>query len=65
MLHDVGKIGIPDEIINKKGNAVTATSSNAGVHLTFTSLAKHDPPEVYLALTGDQVAITNIKKEQL
>ncbi len=54
-----------DVYIKKDGNKVTVTSSNAGIHLTFTSVAKHDPPEVYLALTGDQVAITNIKIHQL
>ncbi len=53
-----------DVLIKKDGNAVTVTSSNAGIHLSFTSVAKHDPPEVYLALTGDQVAITNIKIEK-
>ena len=50
-----------DVLIQKTGNTVTVTTSNAGIHLTFTSVAKHDPPEVYLALTGDQVAITNIR----
>ena len=54
-----------DVLVRKEGNAVTVTSSNAGIHLSFTSIAKHDPPEVYLALTGDQVAITNINIEKL
>ena len=54
-----------DVLIKRDGNAVTVTSSNAGIHLSFTSVAKHDPPDVYLALTGDQVAITNIRIEPL
>ncbi|MCR4739301.1 MAG: HD domain-containing protein [Lachnospiraceae bacterium] len=46
--------------VKRDGNAVTVSSENAGISVRFTSVIKHDPPNVFLALTGDQVAITNI-----
>ncbi len=50
-----------DVLIKRDGNKVTVSSENAGINIKFTSVIKHDPPDVFLALTGDQVVITNIK----
>ena len=47
LLHDVGKIGIKEKIINKTGK-----------------LTPEEYDEIYVALTGDQVALTNIRIEQ-
>ncbi len=51
-------------MITRKGNAVTVGTENAGIIIKFTSEVKTDPPEIYMALTGDQVAITNIRIER-
>ncbi|MCR5672522.1 MAG: HD domain-containing protein [Lachnospiraceae bacterium] len=53
-----------DVWITRKGNAVTVRTENAGIIIKFTSEAKTDPSDIYLALTGDQVAITNIRIER-
>lgn len=53
-----------DVMITRKGNAVTVSTENAGIIIKFTSEVKTDPPEIYMALTGDQVAITNIRIER-
>ncbi|MCR5473992.1 MAG: hypothetical protein K6F28_02190, partial [Lachnospiraceae bacterium] len=47
--------------VRRNGNKVMVSSENAGVIVRFTSVIKLDPPEVFLALTGDQVAITDIR----
>lgn len=52
-------------VVRRNGNTITVRTSNAGISTTFTSVIKHDPPKVYLALTGDQVAITNIRFDPL
>ncbi|MCR5302376.1 MAG: HD-GYP domain-containing protein [Lachnospiraceae bacterium] len=54
-----------DVTVRRDGNKVTVSSENAGVNIKFTSVIKTDPPKVFLALTGDQIAITNIRFHQL
>ena len=47
--------------ITRSGNTVTLTTSNAGIELTNITTVKDDPKEIYISLTGDQCAITNIR----
>ena len=47
-----------NENLDKK---VLVTGASGGIAIKSTTTLKADAPEVYLALTGDQVAITNIK----
>lgn len=47
--------------ITRSGNAVTLTTSNAGIELTNITTVKDDPKEIYISFTGDQCAITNIR----
>ncbi len=54
-----------DVLIRREGNKVTVSSENAGINVLFNSVIKFDPPKVFLALTGDQIAITNIKIQKL
>ena len=54
-----------DVTVRRDGNKVTVSSDNAGINVRFTSVIKSDPPKVYLALTGDQVAITNIRIQKI
>ena len=51
--------------VRRNGNKVMVSSENAGVIVRFTSVIKLDPPEVFLALTGDQVAITDIRIQNI
>ena len=46
---------------HREGNKITVITENGGIAIKSTTTLKADAPEVYLALTGDQVAITNIK----
>ncbi len=47
--------------ITRSGNTVTLTTSNAGIELTNITTVKDDPKDIYISLTGDQCAITNIR----
>lgn len=51
--------------VRREGSRITVSAENAGIHTEFISTAKPDHGKVYLALTGDQVAITNIRIQQL
>ena len=50
-----------DVLVKRDGDKITISSENAGIQIKFTSVIKHDPPDVFLALTGDQIVITDIK----
>ncbi len=47
--------------IKKEGNKVEVRTENAGISIVSTTIIKIDVPKVYLSITGDQVAITNIR----
>ena len=44
----------------RKGNTVTVTTENGGISIKNISTITEDIKEVYVALTGDQCALTNI-----
>ena len=50
--------------IEKHGNRVVIKTENLGISIENTSVIKDDKPKVYVALTGDQVAITDIRKSE-
>ncbi|MCR5001576.1 MAG: HD-GYP domain-containing protein [Lachnospiraceae bacterium] len=55
------KEGIDYEIyVKRRGNRITVNSDNGGISLYTTTDINMDVDNVYLALTGDQVALTNI-----
>ena len=87
LLHDVGKIGVPSYIINKKGrltdeefeqikrhsvlggqiltigrkgSRITMQTENLGVSVSSVTNILVETADVFLALTGDQCAITDI-----
>ncbi|MCR5033593.1 MAG: HD domain-containing protein [Lachnospiraceae bacterium] len=45
----------------KKGNKVTVTTENAGISIKNTTTLTSQPKEVYVALTGDRCALTDIR----
>ena len=45
----------------KEGNKIITTTENFGISLNVSTIALDDPQEVYVSLTGDQCAITNIR----
>lgn len=47
--------------ITRSGGTVTVTTSNLGVEITNVTSMKDPSKDVYIALTGDQCAITNIR----
>ncbi len=49
----------------KEGNRVIASTENLGISLRITSTILDDPPEIYVSLTGDQCAITNIRIQHI
>ncbi len=46
--------------LKREGKKITVTTENAGISIRCTTVIKEDPPEVYVALTGDQCVLTNI-----
>lgn len=55
------KEGIDYEIyVKRDGNRITVNSDNGGIAIFTTTDLNMDVDNVYLSLTGDQVAITNI-----
>ena len=47
--------------IERSGDKVTLTTSNKGIEIVNVTTMKDSSKEVYISLTGDQCAITNIK----
>ena len=45
----------------RKGDTVTVTSSNFGVSVENVTKILDNPKELYVALTGDEVALTDIR----
>ena len=58
----INKEGMDCEVtIHKKGNKIIVTTENAGIIVKSITQLKQHEDNVYVALTGDQVAITNIR----
>ena len=47
--------------LKREGDTVSVTTENLGVLIENSTLLPPDTPDVYVALTGDQCAITNIR----
>ena len=47
--------------IRRKGNKIILTTENGGIAIRSITTIKEMPPEIYVAITGDQCAITNIR----
>ena len=45
----------------REGSRIIAATENAGISVKSTTDVKVDVPEIYVALSGDQVALTNIR----
>ena len=45
----------------KKGNRITTITENLGVYISNVTVIKEMPSKVYVAITGDQCAITDIR----
>ena len=45
----------------RKGNRITLTTENKGLHIKNTTIVPENGKEIYVALTGDQVALTDIR----
>ena len=48
-------------IFERKRNKVVTTTSNMGIDIVNTTVVKDGAKEIYAALTGDQVALTDIR----
>ena len=56
------KAGIECTIeFQRQGNSITFTTVNLGIEIENTTILKNCPKEVYLSLTGDECAITDIR----
>ncbi|MBR4759390.1 MAG: HD domain-containing protein [Lachnospiraceae bacterium] len=59
---EVSKKGIEcNLILEKKGDQVFLKTENQGIYIENTTTFTQVPPKVYVALTGDQVALTDIR----
>ncbi|MCR5604458.1 MAG: HD domain-containing protein [Lachnospiraceae bacterium] len=52
-------------LLERRGNRIVLKTENLGLSIENTTTIKRDVPGVYAALTGDQVALTDIRVEQL
>ena len=56
------KEGLEYEVsVEKKGNRIKVKTSNLGIELENITTVLDDPDKVYVALSGDQVALTDIR----
>lgn len=47
--------------IKQEGNVITTVTENAGIYIKNITTLTSDKQKIYVALTGDQCALTNIK----
>ncbi|MBR4574507.1 MAG: HD domain-containing protein [Lachnospiraceae bacterium] len=63
---DANRKGMEVEILfERKGNRITLETVNAGISISNVTTIKEDVPKVYVALSGDQVALTDIRIQKL
>ena len=56
------KIGFDSEVlIERKDNLITVTTQNLGISIKNVTTIFEKTEDVYLSLTGDQCALTNIQ----
>jgi hypothetical protein len=48
-------------VSERKGSSILTTTVNFGIYLENTTTIKDSPSKVYVALTGDRCAITDIR----
>lgn len=59
------KAGLECELsVEKKGNRLSLKIDTLGIHMENVTTFAEEPETVYLALTGDQVALTDIRVRQ-
>ena len=59
---ETNKEGIECEVfIEKRGRQVVFKTVNVGISIENTTTIKEEGSKVYVALTGDQVALTDIR----
>lgn len=47
--------------VRRESRRITVTTENGGIQIRSITLLQEDIPEIYVALTGDQCVLTNIK----
>lgn len=56
------KTGFECEVhLERKGNRIITTTENLGVYIENTTVMNENPDKVYMALTGDRCALTDIR----
>ena len=45
----------------REGNTITTTTENMGLYIRNVTTIDDDTADIYAAITGDQVALTNIR----
>ena len=56
------KEGVECEVtFERKGNTIITTTENLGIYIINTTVIKDNPGKIYVALTGDRVALTDIR----
>ncbi len=59
---EINKVGMESAFdVTRKGNHVTISTNNLGIYMENTTIMKDTSKPVYVALTGDQVALTDIR----
>ena len=59
---EINKEGLDVEVSFKRdGNKIEVSTENCGISIISRITIEDEYPEIYMSLTGDQVAITNIK----
>ncbi len=54
-----------EALIEARGNRIVLKTENLGLSIENTSVIKDEADKYYAALTGDQVALTDIRVEYL
>jgi HD-GYP domain-containing protein (c-di-GMP phosphodiesterase class II) len=56
------KEGVECEVtFERKGNSIITTTENLGIYIENVTVIKENPAKIYVALTGDRVALTDIR----
>ena len=59
---DINKAGLDvNAVLERNGDQVTLKTKNVGIDITNVTFINESPDKIYVALTGDQCAITNIR----